>query len=309
MVQRRNQVLSLDTAVHLTRGSPVSLAAAMSLLNPDQGSYTAVCRQPDTGASMIGQVLHTPGERPASLTFVLPAGENGFDCLPALLDRLSSQAGVMGAYSLLCDVQETEAILPTLRRAGFGIYARQRVWKLPDVQPPGNEEAGVWRAYTPADEFAVRGLYLSLAPPLVQGAEPFLSRSLHGMVYCNGDTLLAFTEVLRGPHGIYLQTHIHPEVDHVPELLINLFDRLPRLGRPVYVAVRSYQVWLETIMEEMGAEAGPRQALLVKYLIAAQRTAAETVRQTLLNHGSAGSTSSLLKNVHLDDGGDSANGR
>ncbi len=302
-------MLSLDTAVRLTRGNPAGLAAGLSLLNPDQGSYTAVCRRPQDGAAMVGQVVHTPGERPASLTFALPAGGNAEDCLPGLLDGLAAQAGAMGAYSLLADLPENDPALPTLRRAGFGVYARQRVWKLPDMPADANGESGLWRAYTPADEWAVRSLYLSLAPPLVQGAEPFLSRSLHGQVHRNGDTLLSFAEIQRGPRGIYLQTHIHPEVDHVPELLINLFKRLPRLGRPVYMAVRSYQVWLETIMEEMGAEAGPRHTLLVKYLIAAQRTATESVRQSLLNHDSAGAASSLLKNVHLDDGGDSANGR
>jgi hypothetical protein len=43
-------------------------------------------------------------------------------------------------------------------------------------------------------------------------------------------------------------------------------------SRPVYLAVRSYQSWLENGLRKIGAEAAPRQALLVKHLIARQRS-------------------------------------
>jgi hypothetical protein len=36
--------------------------------------------------------------------------------------------------------------------------------------------------------------------------------------------------------------------------------------------VRSYQSWLENALTELGAEAAPRQAVLVKHLIARQRS-------------------------------------
>jgi hypothetical protein len=37
-------------------------------------------------------------------------------------------------------------------------------------------------------------------------------------------------------------------------------------SRPVYVCVRSYQAWLETVLEDLGADAGPRQAVMVRRL-------------------------------------------
>ena len=37
-------------------------------------------------------------------------------------------------------------------------------------------------------------------------------------------------------------------------------------NRPVYVCVRSYQAWLETVLEDLGAEAGTRQAVMVRRL-------------------------------------------
>ena len=38
--------------------------------------------------------------------------------------------------------------------------------------------------------------------------------------------------------------------------------------RDVYVCVRSYQAWLESVLEDLGAQAGPRQAVMVKRLAA-----------------------------------------
>jgi hypothetical protein len=35
----------------------------------------------------------------------------------------------------------------------------------------------------------------------------------------------------------------------------------------VYVCVRSYQAWLETALEDLGAEPGPRQAVMVRRLV------------------------------------------
>jgi hypothetical protein len=35
--------------------------------------------------------------------------------------------------------------------------------------------------------------------------------------------------------------------------------------------MRSYQTWLEPALEDLGALSGPRQAVMVKYLAAAQR--------------------------------------
>ena len=34
----------------------------------------------------------------------------------------------------------------------------------------------------------------------------------------------------------------------------------------MYLCVRSYQTWLEPVLEDLGALAGPRQAVMVKHL-------------------------------------------
>ena len=46
-----------------------------------------------------------------------------------------------------------------------------------------------------------------------------------------------------------------------------------RRSRPIYLCVRSYQAWLEQYFEDLGVEAGPRQAVMVKHMAVAQKSA------------------------------------
>lgn len=72
--------------------------------------------------------------------------------------------------------------------------------------------------------------------------------------------------------GIVIRPLIHPDVNNVAEKLASLVDHLPdRRNRPVYLCMRSYQAWLEPVLEDLGALAGPRQAVMVKHLAATQR--------------------------------------
>ena len=46
-----------------------------------------------------------------------------------------------------------------------------------------------------------------------------------------------------------------------------MIQNLPNRGsRPVYVCVRSYQAWLEPVLEDLGGQAADRQAIMVKHL-------------------------------------------
>jgi hypothetical protein len=47
------------------------------------------------------------------------------------------------------------------------------------------------------------------------------------------------------------------------DLVLNLPHRF---SRPLYICVRSYQSWLEPRIDDLGAEPGPRQAMMVKHL-------------------------------------------
>jgi len=98
--------------------------------------------------------------------------------------------------------------------------------------------------------------------------------------------VLGYIEGRHGPRGVYLQPVIHPDVEDARDLLIDLLQALPAfyLGRPVYIAVRSYQSWLESALEELHGQVAPRQALFVKHLASAQRVLATNKRLVMEKH-------------------------
>ena len=67
----------------------------------------------------------------------------------------------------------------------------------------------------------------------------------------------------------------HPATGQVPELLLELLTGMPhRRSRPIYLCVRSYQAWLESALEDLSAEVGPRQAVMVKHMAITQKSEA-----------------------------------
>lgn len=248
--------------------------AVLDNLRLEFGSYTHILHQGGSNPDLIGQMHHAAGERSSRLTFITPEIGLTSPGLSALLESLAWTAGERGACSLLAEVEETNPAFETLRRAGFSVYGWQRVWKIKE-QPGTNHIPSVWVNATDLDSLPIRALYQALVPPLVQGAEPLADRGLTGMIYEQTGELLAYVEPTYGPRGIYLTPLIHPAVEDVLRLVRSLLNGISfHLGRPVYLSIRSYQAWLENALSELDAEAGERQALMVKHLVVQQRAPA-----------------------------------
>jgi len=268
----RHQSVFLHNALVLTQGPFLLSGALLSSISPATGIFTSVC--PGRGRSsrpLMGQVLHPTGMQLAQLTFLAPRDALDMDDDPlavlALLDHLVTQVGERGAHRLLADVDEGSPVFEVLRRVSFAIYARQRIWRLQRLGRHNNSHAYHWQAATERDLIAVRSLYNNIVPGLVQQVEPFPAERLNGLIYRQEDELLAYVELKYGPRGIWAQPFVHPDAEEIAPCLVDLFQNLPyRRSRPVYVCIRSYQSWLELALEDMGAEAGPRQAVMVKHL-------------------------------------------
>ncbi len=294
----RNQIIPLDSALVLTRGSPIGPIAALTRLQPSHGSFTGIARTPGSNSALIGQMVYRLGDRSARLSFFTPQDAAHTAPVTALVEGMAHVAGEWGAFNLLAELDEQSEALTGLRRAGFAVYARQRVWKLPVGHSNGKQKQGSWRPVTSVDELSVRSLYQCLVPPLAQGAETFPLQNFRGFIYKHKEETLAFVEGIYGPRGIYLIPLVHPTVEDVPGLLAELPQLLsPVLKLPVYISVRSYQSWLESALEETCTIVGPRQALLVKHLAHIQRVfATNGHRLTSLEHAKAEPTSPIVSN-------------
>jgi hypothetical protein len=197
----------------------------------------------------------------------------------------------MGAFNLIGEVDEHTLVFEAFRRSGFSIYAWQRIWLFNEI-PAARTETKVngtpgWCIPSSTDGVAVRSLYQSLVPALVLPVEPVSENRLHGLVFRNKGEVRAYADVIYGPKGIWVQPFIHPETEKVLDLLSDLLLNLPhRAGRPVYLCVRSYQAWLESALEDISAQIGPRQAVMVKHMALTQKLPG-LVRNPVLENGRA----------------------
>jgi hypothetical protein len=259
---------------------------------------------------------YTAGERSARISFLAPDDALGQPGLPQLLECLAVHAGSWGAFHLLAEVEESSCAMEGLRRSGFSVVAWQRIWKFAPADRRttfgangGSNGTGdgekdchgcVWQPATSIDEQMIRNLYQALVPPLVQAAEPLTSRRLLGWVYRQEGEILAYVEGIYGPNGIYLQPLIHPGVENVSQVLANLLahQRNP-LGRPIYMTVRSYQAWLETVVRDLECQIGPRQALMVKHLVLQQRDSVPANRHSVLEKYNPEPTVPMVNNASV----------
>ena len=254
--------MGLDTALELTRGNPAGMRAMLAQFHPARGNTTLVATG-DDGTVLIGQVTHIINERPAYLTFLMPESAACGPILTDLLDELVSQAGYLGALSIIADAEDDHPAYPCLRKAGFSIFGWQSTWKL----PPQRGGQGAWQPITARDEVAVRNLFGSVIPPLVQSAEPLPTGLPKGFLLRRKGELAAFARVLSGPRGVFLLPVFLPSDEDVTDMLRGLRACFPGSSKPVHLAVRSFQAWLEPALEGIGAECMNRRSQLVRYLV------------------------------------------
>lgn len=256
----RSEVVSLDTARWLTRGNPLGAVGFMAYFNPARYVYSAVASE--DGLSLLGGVTHTLGETFAKLLYLAPASRLDHPELPALIEALTIEAGNWGVFHVLAETGETSQAFTALRKAGFSVYAWQRMWDVSHLA--GRSPSVRWARMRSADLPWAQSLYAQIVPPLLQPLEPALKRP-QGMVCA--DRTKCYVNVLSGVYGIVLTPFIHPETSDVSSRLSEIIGNMSaRRNRPVYLCVRSYQAWLEPALEDLGAIASERQAVMVKHL-------------------------------------------
>lgn len=256
----RDQAIGLDTARTLTRGNPLGAVGLFAYVNPARHIYSAIIN--GDGKSVLAGIIHSRSEPFAKLLFIAPSSQLDHPNLPELIENLSEQAGAWGAFHVLAEVDETSDVFVALRRAGFSVYAWQRMWDVSDI--PEGSQSFEWTRVKSVHMPAIQSLYYQIVPPLLQPIEPHPKSAMGWM--CN-EGLRCYVGATQGVYGIVLSPLIHPESTDVSAKLVSLIGNLPdRRNRPVYLCVRSYQAWLEPVLADLGAKAGDRQAVMVKHL-------------------------------------------
>ena len=291
-------MLCLNYALELTRGNPLGLSALLSRFDLNSGIFTGIAKA-DRGKQLLaGQVAYNLGERSAGMTFLLPDQPVELAEYDALVDYLAEKAGEMGALNLLADIAESHPAFELLRKHAFSVYCWENTWKLPSSIPSTLHFKDLWHEERETDEQAIRSLYQTVVPPLVQTAEPFSTGTRHRLIYRQQGELMGFIDNVSGPNGIYLKPVIHPSVEDIRSLVGDLMHTLQPIGKPVYFPVRSYQAWVSDALDELGATSSPRRASMVKHLaLAVLSENGSTVRQRIESRSAETSASMVSKTI------------
>jgi len=266
----RDKGIFLDSIPTLTWGRVlVPAGALLSTLSNITGVITSLSFDDhDLTRPLVGQVVHIRNLPFARFSYLAPEDAIQSAAVAALLENLVRRVGERQARSLVAEVEETTYTFEALRKAGFSIYSRQRIWKATQVSKVEGDDSP-WRRPRSQDEFAIHALYNDLVPALVQQVEPPYWDDKSGYVFYQQGELLAYVDVVSGPRGIWVQPFFHPQIDQVTERINDLLMMLkPSSNRPVYIGLRSYASWLEAFLEDLDMEVGPRQAVMVKRLAA-----------------------------------------
>jgi hypothetical protein len=276
--QHRRQLVCLDNILLLTRGKPFSLTHVLFAIRPTDHLCTGVFQPEGDKEKVVGQIYQSSKMSGAHINYLLQPETGKSQDLVPLLEGLVKKAGNWGANQVVADVDIDSPYFMGFRQAGFSVLAKQNVFKCPVTHqgPPNDKQR--WRTWNSADIHAMRCLYHTLVPPLVQPVEPITRREMLGLVYYddNGD-LQAYADLVYGPIGVWILPVIHPQVkEDIADLLIQMMAALPERGtRSIYITARSYQPWVEQALLDLSASPGPEQALLVRYMALRQRVKSE----------------------------------
>lgn len=257
----RNDVLTLDSARALTRGHPLGAMGLLAYINPARHLYAAVLN--DRDSTLLGGIIHTRGETFAKLLYLAPSSHLNDPQLPELIENLTKQAGEWKAFHVIAEIDETNHVFPALRMAGFSVYAWQRLWDVTQIQKTESTLSKEWRRVQSVDMPAVQNLHYQIVPQLLHPIEPAPNR-VNGFVH---EELKCYANITSGMYGVVLTPLIHPAEENVAEKIISLIKNVSNGSRKIYLNVRSYQTWLEPVLEDLGANHSTRQAVMVKHLV------------------------------------------
>ncbi|MEX2160640.1 MAG: hypothetical protein WD751_01895 [Anaerolineales bacterium] len=259
------QTIYLNNQFLLTRGTGASSRGALfSPLSAFTGLYTFISDDRRSRPPIFCQALFPAGSLLAFCVLLAPSTAVDSPELGEVLESATRELAARGAHGLIAEIEEVHPAFKALRQSGFSIYARQRVWKVTQAPRSGDGKSG-WRPALDRDQFAIHLLRKSLVPGQVQQIEIERSAALDGYVLRREAEILAYAEVVRGPHGTWVQPFVHLDAEPFDGALAELIAGLrPRSSRPVYLCLRSYQDWLQAPLENLGAQAGPRQVVMAK---------------------------------------------
>lgn len=262
------------------------------------------------GRDALAQYVRYKGSNWVRLTYLAPAltSPDHAERWIELLERLAASVGARGTYHIVAEASPDGPEMELLRRVGFGVLARQMLFRLASPASPGDDPpapAGL-RPWHSTDDWGVRLLYANTVPQLAQQIEAPAdgilspSRWSQRLVLERDGEVIACLATRRGRAGNGLRLLLHPEAEVYVEALIRhgLGTLVGGSPLPVYCRVRRYESWLRPPLEASGFELLFHTVLLVKHTVA--RVIAPEWNQRPLLEGRAEMTTPVTQAISLD---------
>lgn len=256
------------------------MAAILGQLRPNRGTFTAVAEH-DPKTKWVGQFSYDHGERFARLSFVLPKSDLADEDFVRLFEYLSKVAGEWGAFSILAEAADASQEKNRLLQAGYACYGWLQIWKIIPRTIDRERTTPGWQICNEEDQLAVKLFTHQHFALQRQFTESFPKNLNNSRVLKEKNEVIAWADCQFGIHGIFVKPVLKPNLESAAEVIQLLVSQLwQEFGLPVYVAVPSFQEWVNQAIEILGGQTWPRQSLFVKRM--AQKIK-EEVPSPLLN--------------------------
>jgi hypothetical protein len=279
-LQERGQVLDFERA-HVDGIYPLRDAVQSYLLFGMGSRHTLVL----SGNAFAQMVCHKDSRR-VRLTYLAPAPSrtDNLDLVVEMLEQLVTAVGRQDIHHIVTEAQHNGPELEPMKRAGFGIFTRQMLFRLPVDRLPDGELPPLpgLRPWRSTDDWGVRLLYANTVPQIAQQIEAPVDDVLNPSLWSSRLVLeqkgeiLAYLAVRQGRIGHAIRLLLHPEADiHAAVLVRHGVAKLAEASPlAVYCRVRRYESWLRAPLEASGFELASRTVLLVKHTVARVMTPA-----------------------------------
>jgi hypothetical protein len=176
------------------------------------------------------------------LNYVLLTENSNLPDLVPLLEGLIKKAGYWTTKQVVANLEIKSELFPFFRQVGFSVLAKQRIYQCAHPQKTPIQNKGKWRIWNRGDIGAMRSLYLTLVPPLIQPVEPLSRREMLGLVYYDDEGILqAYADLVYGPVGAWVLPLIHPKTkDDISDLLLQMVLNLPDLNHRQRLCRRTF---------------------------------------------------------------------
>jgi hypothetical protein len=287
-LQNQGQVLDVEERMVHPR-SPLWSALLTRILPTMPTITTYLLDMEDETGHHCGLIqMRTRPDRPEQdVIFLAPSLEHGngsHAVWQRLLTYVSVRAGEYGYHRVYGRLVQGSDEAQIFRNVGFSAYAEEEIYRLDIEKFPALTYPSLnLRKQTTADSWSLQRLYAAVTPRTVQIAEGLAQGQWQlnarfaggrerraGYVWEREGEILAALHIRFGKSGNALRCLIHPDVDDQIDALIEtglqvIQKAQPKLDKPIFSNIRTYQAEMGTILQEYGFEKVTTQAVMVKH--------------------------------------------